>query len=55
MDKPSGDKPEPGLENEAAIEIMAEMVMWVRERPGWIMKAAKSDPIPPLPPKPPQN
>jgi len=55
MEKPSDDKPEPGFEKQAIIEIMAEMVKWVRERPGWIMKASKSDPIPPLPQKPPQN
>jgi hypothetical protein len=55
MDKPSDDRPEQGFENEAIVEIMAEMVKWVRERPGWIMKAAKSDAIPPLPPNHPEN
>jgi hypothetical protein len=55
MDKPSEDTHEPGLEKEAAIEIMAEMVKWVRERPGWIMKASKSDAIPPLPQKQREN
>lgn len=52
MNKPEDDKNRPHeVENEATLQVLAEIMRWVRERPGWVMAPDTSGPVELLPPR----